>query len=192
MLGEAAADAPFSLDGWRVVLIALELAALGFLLAILRHFGRSALWCALYWWHPVVIKEIANSAHMEPVLVLPLLAGVWCALVAKPVWASGLLALAAGVKLWPMVLAAALCRGLLGHWKILAAAGALAAFLLALFAWPVVSAGLGEDSGFVAYAQKWQASSAAFLVAEWLAGLAPAALVAGIEPGLVARALLAD
>ena len=183
--------APFSLDGWRALLIVLELAALGFLLAILQHFGRSPLWSALYWWHPVVIKEIANSAHMEPVLVLPLLAGVWCALVARPVLASGLLALAAGVKLWPMVLAAAIYRRLFGHWKIFAAATALATFTLVLMAWPVVSAGLGEDSGFVAYAQKWRASSAAFLVAEWLAGLAPAALVAGIEPGLVARALLA-
>ena len=176
---------PFSLDAWRGVLFALELAALGFLIAILNKLGRSPLWSALYWWNPVVIKELANSAHMEPVLVLPLLAGVWLALVSRPVWASGLLAVAAGVKLWPMLAGAALYRRLLGNWKVLIAALGLAALLLALFAWPILQAGLGEDSGFVAYAQKWRASSAAFLVAEWLTSM-----VTGAESGMAARALL--
>lgn len=177
---------PFSLDAWRGVLLALELAALGFLIAILKQFGRSPLWCAVYWWNPVVLKELANSAHMEPVLILPLLAGVWLALVSRPVWASGLLAVAAGVKLWPMLLGAALFRRMLGNWKILAAALGLAALLLAVFAWPILQAGLGDDSGFLAYAQKWRASSAAFLVAEWLA-----ATVLAADSGMAARAVLA-
>ena len=182
---------PFSLDAWRLLLIALELAAMGFLVAILRQFGRSDLWFALYWWNPLIIKELANSAHMEPVLVLPLVAGVWAALAARPIWASGLLALAAGVKLWPMVLSAALFRRLLNDWKTFAAAAGLATFLLVLIAWPVLQAGLGSDSGFVAYAQKWRASSASFLVAEWLVNMAPDALLGAVEPGLLARALLA-
>ncbi|NNF78194.1 MAG: DUF2029 domain-containing protein [Rhizobiales bacterium] len=181
---------PFSLDAWRGVLFALELAALGFLIAILKRLGRSPLWCALYWWNPVVIKELANSAHMEPALMLPLLAGVWFALVSRPVWASGLLAVAAGVKLWPMLLGAALYRRLLGDWKSLGAATGLAGVLLALFAWPILQAGLGDDSGFVAYAQKWQASSAAFLVAEWFANMLPDGLVHGVNGGFAARALL--
>ncbi len=183
--------APFSLDGWRAVLILLELATLGFLIAILRHFGHSPLWSALYWWNPIVIKELSNSAHMEPVLVLPLLVGVWMTLIARPIWATGFLAVAAGVKLWPMVLGAALFRRLLGNWKVLFAAMGLAALLLALFAAPILQAGLGEDSGFVAYAEKWQASSAAFLVAEWLVGMLSPALLMGVEPGVAARALLA-
>ncbi|MCP5081474.1 MAG: DUF2029 domain-containing protein [Alphaproteobacteria bacterium] len=181
---------PFSLDAWREVLFALELAALGFLIAILKRLGRSPLWCALYWWNPVVIKELANSAHMEPALILPLMAGVWLALVARPVWASGLLAVAAGVKLWPLLLGAAIFRRLLDDWKTLGAAMGLAGLLLVLFAWPILQAGFGDDSGFVAYAQKWQASSAAFLVAEWFANMVPGGLLQGVESGFVARALL--
>ncbi len=183
--------APFSLEGWRAVLILLELGALGFLIAILRQFGLSPLWSAVYWWNPIVIKELSNSAHMEPVLMLPLLVGVWMTLIARPIWASGFLAVAAGVKLWPMVLGAALLRRLLGNWKTLFAAAGLAALLLALFAAPILRAGFGEDSGFVAYAEKWQASSAAFLVAEWLVGMLSPALLMGVEPGVAARALLA-
>ncbi|MEM8687168.1 MAG: glycosyltransferase 87 family protein [Pseudomonadota bacterium] len=182
---------PFSLDAWRVVLIALELAAMAFMIAILRQFGRSDLWCALYWWNPLIIKELANSAHMEPVLLLPLVAGVWAALVLRPVWASGLLAVAAGVKLWPIVLSANLFRRLLDDWRTLAAAAGLAAFLLLLFAWPVVQAGLGSDSGFVAYAQKWRASSASFLVAEWVVHLAPQTVLNAVDPGMLTRGLLA-
>lgn len=182
--------APFSLDGWRATLLVLELAALGVLIAILKRFGRSPLWAALYWWNPVVIKELANSAHMEPVLVLPLLAGVWMVLVSRPLWATGFLAVAAGVKLWPMALGAALFRRSLGDWRLLAMAAGLAALLLGLFAWPVLHAGLGADSGFVAYAQKWQASSAVFLVAQWLVNLLPSALLFGIEASAAARALL--
>ncbi len=177
--------APFSLDAWRGVLIALELGALALLIALLRRLGRSPLWCAFYWWNPLVIKEVANSAHMEPVLMLPVLAAMWFALVTRPIWASGLLAVAAGVKLWPMLLSAALFRRLLSDWKTLSFAAGLAAVLLAVFAWPILHAGLGSDSGFVAYAQKWRASSAAFLVANWLAGI-----VAGADSGVIARALL--
>ncbi len=182
---------PFSLDAWRLLLIALELAAMGFMIAILRQLGRSELWCALYWWNPLIIKELANSAHMEPVLLLPLVAGIWAALVSRPVWASGLLAVAAGVKLWPIVLCAAMFRRLLDDWKTLAGAAGLAAFLLILIAWPVLQAGLGSDSGFVAYAQKWRASSASFLVAEWLVHLAPHAVLSAVDPGLLTRGLLA-
>ncbi len=182
---------PFSLDAWRILLIALELTAMGFVIAILRRFGRSELWCALYWWNPLIIKELANSAHMEPVLLLPLVAGVWAALVSRPVWASGLLAVAAGVKLWPIVLSAAVFRRLLNDRKTLAAATGMATFLLILFAWPVLQAGLGSDSGFVAYAQKWRASSASFLVAEWLVHLGPQAVLDAFDPGLLTRGLLA-
>ena len=82
-------------------------------------------------------------------------------------------------------------RRLLDDWKTLAGAAGLAAFLLILIAWPVLQAGLGSDSGFVAYAQKWRASSASFLVAEWLVHLAPHAVLSAVDPGLLTRGLLA-
>ena len=62
---------PWSLTAWPSVVLLFDLATLGIILLLLRDIGRSPLWSVLYWWNPVVIKELFNSAHMEAV-VLPL------------------------------------------------------------------------------------------------------------------------
>ena len=63
---------PWSLTAWRATCLGLEIATVSLLILLLRDLGRSPLWSALYWWNPIAIKEIVNSAHMEAV-VLPLL-----------------------------------------------------------------------------------------------------------------------
>ena len=152
--------APFSLDGWRAVLLVVELAILGLLVAALMQLGRSPLWASLYWWNPLVIKETANSAHMEPLLVLPLMIAVVLALRGRTLATSAMLTIAAGVKLWPMLLNAVVLRQLMRRPAVLAAALITSVAILAAIAWPILAAGLGDDSGFIAYAQKWRASSA--------------------------------
>lgn len=184
--------APYSLDGWRAVLLIFELACLGFILAILSHLGRSPLWVSLYWWHPVVIKEVANSAHLEPVLMLPVLAAIFTILRTRPVLSSSLLAIAAGVKIWPLLLAAPIGRQLLSKPSRLVLAVSVSAAVVALCLWPVLSAGLSETSGFVAYALKWRASSIVYIISEWFAVyLVMPVFGEFASSGVIARGLLA-
>jgi len=61
--------APFSLNGWRGVLLIVDLISFGLILWALGLFGRSYLWVGLYWWNPVVLLEVFNSGHMDGLIV---------------------------------------------------------------------------------------------------------------------------
>jgi alpha-1,6-mannosyltransferase len=162
---------PWSLLAWRLVCLGGELATLGLLLALLRDLKRSPLWVAVYWWNPLVIKELINSAHMEAILMPFVLAALLLCVRQRPLWATAALALAAGAKLWPVILAPLIWRQLLISPRQLAAAVGILAVACALWAVPPLLAGLGDDSGFVAYATHWKTASAIMPNVERLLGL---------------------
>jgi alpha-1,6-mannosyltransferase len=162
---------PFSLNAWRGVILACELVTLGLLLQLLTVAGRPLLWASLYWWSPLAVKELSNSGHMEALLLPPLLGALLLAVTRRPLWASASLAIAAGVKLWPVLLLPLVLRATSLHepdqrrsllaqacvnWPIVLVFSAVTA----LWAVPYLSAALGEDAGLVAYAQDWQTFSA--------------------------------
>ncbi len=179
---------PFSLDAWRAVLLLLELAMLGLILALLRQCGKPALWCAIYWWNPIAIKEVMNAGHMEPVVMLPVLAALLLGMRSRPVAAALLTGLAAAAKVWPVLLLPALLRKSLDRPAIAVTAGATFAAATALIYWPVLNAQIDGSSGFVAFGSEWQRISASFSALLWLVSKVPQTLA---DPGLLARALAA-
>ncbi len=169
---------PWSMTAWRSVCLGGELVTLGLLIALLNATGRSPLWVALYWWNPLVIKELVNSAHMEAI-VLPLVFGALLLGVKRwPVTSVAILGLAIGAKVWPAMLAPLLLRPLLGDPKRLFAAVLLLGSMTALWAMLPLLGGLDATSGFVAYASYWKTNSALFPALERLVSslLATAAL----------------
>ncbi len=151
---------PFSLTAWRGVLLGAECATLLLLIGLLKGIGRPALWSALYWWNPIAIKEIMNSGHMEGVLVPLLLLATMLAARRKPIASTVVLGLAVGVKIWPLLLAPVLLRPWWREWRVVSANLAILAGMCGLWAAPILLGGLDANSGFVAYAQQWQANSA--------------------------------
>lgn len=174
--------APFSLTAWRGVILIFDLAALGLLLVLLRDLGRSPLWAALYWWNPVALKELFNSAHMEALLIPLVLGALVLAIRGRALTASAGLVLAAGAKMWPALLLPLIWRPLLNRPRIAMSAVILAALAGLAFAAPLVLAGLDDSSGLAAYAQRWKTNSALFPLLEgaagWLAGETHAGLLA--------------
>jgi alpha-1,6-mannosyltransferase len=162
---------PWSLLAWRLVCLSGELVTLGLLLTLLRDLGRSPLWVAMYWWNPVVIKELINSAHMEAILMPFVLAALLLVVRRRPLWATVALALAAGAKLWPVILAPLIWRQLLATPRLLVAAISLLGSACVVWAALPVVAGLGDDSGFVAYATHWKTASAIMPNLERLLGV---------------------
>ncbi len=181
--------APWSLTAWRGLILVLEIISIALLLTLLRELGRSPLWATLYWWNPVVLKELFNSAHMDALIVPLVLGALILAIRKRELTATACLTLAAGVKIWPLIFLPIVWRGILNKPGKLAAAVALTAGACILFAWPVLTAGLDASSGFIAYASKWKTNSALLPVLEGLAsrGL-DAANIADLGAGLVARA----
>lgn len=176
----------FSLTAWRIVLLALDLLILGLILHLLGILGRPLTAVALYWWNPLVVKEIFNSVHMEPVVLVFVLAALAALVSQKGVLATIALAFGAGAKLWPVILMPLMLRTVWPSWQKLLLLAAIFGTLVAALFIPVLLTKLDSSSGFVAYAEKWQTNSALFLILNWIAGLWPAAWP---EQGVIARGI---
>ena len=174
--------APFERDGLRLVFGAVELAGLALMLAALARWGRAQSLALLYWLNPVVIFTTYSGLHMD-VLLVPGLVGCVLWLRTKPFAAGAMLALAAGVKLWPLLLAPIAFRGVWRRSGVMGLLvlwiGGLSALLLAPM---LVQAGQG--SGLAAYSSGWVNSSFLFRVIRWTLSVAD-------DPDGLARAVVA-
>jgi alpha-1,6-mannosyltransferase len=152
--------APWSLTAWRLILLACDLACAALLIALLRQAGRSELWVALYFWNPIVIKELINSAHMEGVLMALVLAALL--LLTRKRHGTGLavLGLAIGTKLWPVLLAPLFLRRLWPRPVAFVAGTGLLGLMCVLWLLPAYLGGIGAESGYAAYLQRWATNSA--------------------------------
>jgi hypothetical protein len=116
----------------KAALVLFDLATLGVVIALLRLTGRHVGWAVAYGWCPLVIKEIANTGHLDSIAVFLTILALYllARLVAKSkankpstalaVGSALVLALAVGAKLYPLVLTPLFaagwlrCRGMTG------------------------------------------------------------------------------
>ena len=152
----------WNLDVWRLLLLIFEISSFCLLLVLLGDLKRSPLWSTLYWWNPLVIKEIFNSAHMDALLVPLILGTVLLLLRRRQLLASVLLALAAGIKLWPLLLLPFGLRPLLANPRNLAIALLVTTVTTLIVIGPLFYFALGTDSGLSEYSQSWQRNTGLF------------------------------
>ena len=73
-------------------IVAFDLASLGCIWLLLRHYGKHSAWLIAWGWSPLVLKEFANSGHLDSIAVFFTLAAT-CLLMMSPtrsrMWASG-------------------------------------------------------------------------------------------------------
>ncbi|MEL7543268.1 MAG: glycosyltransferase 87 family protein [Pseudomonadota bacterium] len=182
---------PFSLLAWRGVVLAGDAATLGLILLLLQHAGRSALWATLYWWNPLVIKELTNSAHMEGVLVPFIMLGVLASVRGRGWLVSGALAVAGAIKLWPLILFPVLMRGAGARVMTWIGGAGLILGAMALCAWPMWLGGLDQSAGVVAYAERWKSNGAMFPGLYALVSASGLADFAGVDANVVTRVMIA-
>lgn len=186
-LGFAAAHiiSPWSLLAWKAVGLIAEMVTLLLLIGGLRTAGRAPAWAMLYWLCPLVIKDFANGAHMD-VLLMPALAGtIWAMLAGRLRTAALLIGVAAALKLWPLLLVPGLMalaprtrdRIVLAILSSISAAALLAPQLLALDP---------ATSGLSAYAETWVRNSLAFPALQAIMTM----LDIGGDPALLTRGLV--
>jgi hypothetical protein len=160
--------APLNLDGLRLVFLAGDAASLALLVVMLRETGRSPLLAALYWANPLIVWVGHGTGHTEAVLAPLLLGACLAAWRGRDVLAAVLLALAVGVKLWPVLLVPILARLSLSRGRGLVAP-AVAFVLVAgvLLAPLALSALAGLRSGLVAYSDHWWVNNGPFSWVSW-------------------------
>ena len=183
---------PWSLEAWRAVCLGAEILTLILILGLLRTLGRSPAWAAVYWWNPVVVKELVNSAHMDALLAPFVLAALLLAVHTRRVAACGMLAVAAGVKLWPIILVPLVLRPVSTDRALILRALSLVGVILAVMSWPILAGGVDETSGFRAYAQRWQTNNAVLpVVADWIEAVLAPFGIAATTSALAVRLLFA-
>jgi hypothetical protein len=163
--------APWEVAGLRLVLLGAEILGLLLLAALLSRAGLPVMRAAVWWCCPLLPVVLTNAAHVDALLP-PLLAGALLAtLSGRGALAGGLLGLAAGVKLWPVLLAPLLARWLPRG----ARPGAAAGFGLAgaITVGPLLATMTAPDAGLNAYAGGWAANNAPLAWAQ--AGFGPEA-----------------
>ena len=135
----------------QALLIAVDVATIALLLRLAP--ARNVL---LYAWCPLVVKEVAFTAHPDGLGVCLLLAAVVLAGRRRAGWAAACLGLAVGAKVFALLLVPlVLTRARLRHWCIFAAT-------LALLYGPFLVAGATDLDTLVVFAREWEFNSAAF------------------------------
>ncbi|WP_291296225.1 hypothetical protein [Elioraea sp.] len=175
--------APWSLDGLRLVMLVAELCTVVVARGLLRRSGLPVARCWVLWCCPLVPVMLTNAVHVEAVMVPLLLGALWATLAGRGAAAGALLGLAAGVKVWPLLLAPLLGRAL--PRQCLPAAAVALALTAGLSLAPVIVTLGGGNAGLASYATGWLVNNAPFAWAEVLLGTVLAA------PGQVLRPMVA-
>ena len=136
---------PDNVHWFQIVMATGDLLAGALLVTLLRVLGQNPIMVLIYLWSPLVIVELAQSAHVDG-LVLPLLVGAWLARVKGRDGLTGLLLGAAtAIKLYPILLLPILWRAHDAGGKfrpsLFTPLGFVAGFLIPYF--PYLSAGPG-------------------------------------------------
>jgi alpha-1,6-mannosyltransferase len=181
---------PWSLLAWRVILLLFDAGTAVLLLIALREAELPRQWLAVYWWNPLVVREVFNAAHMD-VVALPLVIGALLVTTrGRHGLAAILLALGAGTKLWPAILLPIVCAPL---WKTpdrLAGSVGLFALVCGLLLVPVHLGGFDGTSGFVAYGREWEMNDSLYMLLWWVAaGILKILALSQAEIHLAARML---
>jgi hypothetical protein len=168
--------APDSLLALKVLLTLFDLATGLVLIAFLRARGLDPGGSALYLLNPLVLKEVANSAHVDALPSFLALAAAYFLYVDRRGRAWLFLALAAGAKLYAVSLAPALAR-LDARYRTHALG---AAMLFAVLYVPFLGAGTDLLGGGVAFARHWVFNASLYRV---LSAVLPSPTAAKLAAG---------
>ena len=155
--------------GIKALLACADLISAWLLVRLLKHFKQRPQWVLIYFWHPLVVLEIAGNGHLESLGIVALLAAFYFFVKGRDRIALGALGGAVLAKFFPVVFFPAFAR-----WKgwrppnlpaLLIAPGVVILGYLP-FAWT----GAPVFGSLGTYAQHWSFNSAAFDVLMLLCG----------------------
>jgi alpha-1,6-mannosyltransferase len=176
--------APWDVLGLRWVMLGAELAGLVVLVLLSRRLGLGLAGAMLWWCCPLPPLVLVMAVHVDA-LLLPLVGGAILATLAGRGALAGLLVgLAAGVKLWPLLLVPLLARWLPPRaWLAGAVALGLTATAVLL---PLAMTLATPDAGLAAYAGRWLVNNAPL---SWAVALFGPSSQAVLRPLLAALAV---
>ena len=182
----------FDIVTWRLLLIIIEVISFFLLLTLLKQLQKPSSLVAIYWLNPLIITETINAAHMDA-LIVPFLVATLIIATRKKIALSGIsLALAAGIKLWPILLAPLLFRPYLKSLPNLLKKSCPFVLVTVILLSPQFISALDQQAGLTNYAQYWQTNSFTFMwLQSFVTYMSNYEFMPFYEPGLVARGIIA-
>lgn len=182
---------PWSLTAWRLILLLADLFAFALLIHCLKRTGKDLTSVAIYWWNPLLVKEIYNSAHMDVLLLPFLLAAVLLADDKRLLWAAIALGVAFGLKIWPVLMLPVLFRPFITDPRRLIPSFLLFAGIAGAMLYPFLRTRLDQTSGLAAYSQYWQMNDLFFMLLKQSASFMMGQLNMAASAMTVSRAAVA-
>lgn len=132
-------------SGWKALVSAVDLAAIGLLVVALGAAGRDRRRVVAYAWNPLPVMAFGLSGHVDAFVVLAAMAATVLWWRRRSWWAAVAIGIAAGVKLFPLMLVVPFARGRDGVWRWSTAVGVGGIATLVLAAGYVVYASAGSE-----------------------------------------------
>lgn len=146
---------PWSVTGWKFIMLIGDLLMLFFLIRILRELDLPITFIAIYWLNPIIIHEFFNTGHYDLFALLFTAISIYYFLRDVYVTSSITLALAVGFKLWPVLIFPFYLRKIYNQKsKLIFSLIAFLVFIIIIFI-PVLRAGIDDNFGFMKYAANW-------------------------------------
>ena len=153
---------PWGFTGLRSLYLIADCIVLVLLFGLLRHLDRSPVWVLVYWLNPLAVQMVYNALHMD-VLLLPFLtAALLYAIRRQPFATAIFLILAAGIKLWPALLAIPLLRFASANGRVFFTTLFLFGIGFAFVVAPPVLSGPADTSGLIAFTGEWRKNEVVF------------------------------
>jgi hypothetical protein len=160
--------APFDLLGWRLVLLAADIAAAVAvaLIAARRPGAPTERSLILYMWNPLIVLETYFGCHLDLAAAALTLIALSAADRGRMATGAVFLALAAGIKVWPVLMIGLLLRTAQGDRARLVRGIVVFGIVSGPIAIAYASAFTAGDSGARFYAAGWHANAGVYTVLE--------------------------
>ena len=155
---------PFSLITWKVVLLIVDITTFFLIYLVLKKLKIPESNLIIYWWNPLLIKEVFNSGHMDVIVFPFLLACFLLYLSKKYLFSFAALCTAVGVKLWPVLLLPVLLRNFVSDWKKFLKYFSIFSVLTLFILSPLFFSYFDQASGIEAYTRSWQNNDSFFRI----------------------------
>jgi hypothetical protein len=157
LFGAGSVIAPGDQDVLKLMIVGIDLAALGLVVLLLARLGADPNLSVIYGWSPLVLKEFANSGHVDTLAGLLVLVALFYLMGDRPALAGASFALASLVKLYPLIFAIVFRRRL-GRAGLVVMIGGLVIGSTPQLAGTTDLAHLG----LAAYARHWESNSSLY------------------------------
>jgi hypothetical protein len=159
---------PWHLAAWRTVTLAADLITLYLLFILLRQLDRSLMGMVVYWWNPLLIKEVYNTGHMEVIIFPFILLSLLLAGKGRFAPASAVLGIGVGTKIWPVLLSPVILRPLLREPKRMVHPILVFVGIASITVLPQYMTGLDTRAGIAAYSREWEMNDSLFMLILWV------------------------